>query len=179
MSRFVYSSLGLIFCLSGCAHFDFSDNGKGVVYYDPAPYLFVSTSYSEQEKVCKSTATVIMMPGQKRVIAPVVGVFGSSNLSAKFDKGFITEFGQSGDSKAAETLDSIAGLLPALAGAGLMSAPGSSQRPKPTKTDCPVSAVMYPINNGIPDLSHPIDFAVTQPLPPAKNGDSKQQILDQ
>lgn len=177
MRRSVYFSLGSVFFLSGCAHFDFSDNGKGIVYYDPTPYLFVSTSYSEQDSVCKSTASVIMIPGQKRVITPVAGMFGSSNLSAKFDKGFITEFGQSGDSKAAETLDSISGLLPALAGVGLASTSDSIQRQKPKKADCPASAVMYPINNGVPDLGHPTDFAVTQ-QPPAKSGGSNGQVLD-
>ncbi|MDM2736138.1 hypothetical protein OGY35_12245 [Citrobacter sp. Ct235] len=103
---------------------------------------------------------------------------GISNLSTKFDKGFITEFGQSGDSKAAEKLGSIARLLPALAGAGLASTDGSPQRPKPTKNDCPASAVMYLINNGVPDLSNPTDFAATQPLPSARHGDSMGQVLN-
>lgn len=176
MRRSVYLSLSSLFLLSGCAHFDFGDEGKGVVYYEPKPYLFVSTSYSQQEKECKSTATVIMIPGKKRVITPVSGVFGSSNLSVKFDKGFITELGQSGDSKATETMDSIAGLLPVLGLAATASTTENQQRAKPTQTECIHSAIMYPLEGGEPDFSHPTPFAIV-PASSGNNGNESDKLL--
>ena len=87
----------LVVCLavSGCAHIDFG--GDGLTYYDPKPYLFVSTT-----KECVTTATVVTIPEAKKVMKFVSG-YGSSELSATLSNGMIVSVGQSRHGKVTGT----------------------------------------------------------------------------
>lgn len=129
--------------MSGCASIDFNSNSdKGLTYYEPIPYLFVSTTDK-----CVSSATVITVPGNKKVMKFSSG-YGSSELSAGLTNGMITAVGQKNDSKIPETVTSIA----ALATATLVG-----------PAACEPSAILYPFNEGVPDSANPINFAVNQP----------------
>ena len=137
---FIVSSAAFI---SGCASIDFnSSSDKGLTYYEPKPYLFVSTTDK-----CVSSATVITVPSSKKIMKFSSG-YGSSDLSASLTNGMITAVGQKSDSKISETITSIA----ALATATLDGPPV-----------CKSSAILYPLINGVPDKANPINFSVSQP----------------
>lgn len=142
--------IGLLF-VSGCAHLDFTDftDGKGgVTYYDPKPYLFVSTN-----KDCVTTATVVVLPEKKKTVTFHTG-FGSADLSVGLSNGMFTSVGQKTDTKIPETISAIASL--GTAAGGLMKA-----KPEPGKqVICTPSAKLYPIENGVPDNQKPIEFKV-------------------
>tara|TARA_A100000171_G_scaffold48036_3_gene54924 strand:+ start:2036 stop:2464 length:429 start_codon:yes stop_codon:yes gene_type:complete len=130
--------------LSGCAGVDFNADENGAVYYEPLPYLF----YSVTDK-CISSATVVSLPGKKRHLDFSSG-YGSSSLSAEFSNGLLTKVGQTSDSKIPETLTSIAGLKTA----GVL-AEGATAACKP-------KAVLFPIENGVPNLQKQLDLNVGQ-----------------
>jgi len=142
--------IGLLL-LSGCAHIDFNDftDGKGgATYYDPKPYLFVSTN-----KDCVCTATVIVLPEKKRTVTFHSG-FGTADLSVSLKDGMITSAGQKTDTKIPETIGAITSL--ATAAGGLMKV-----KPEPGKqVICTPSGKLYPIENGVPDNQKPIEFKV-------------------
>ncbi|MGO9138754.1 MAG: hypothetical protein ACLP9S_02685 [Syntrophales bacterium] len=141
--------IGLLF--TGCAHLEFTDftDGKdGVTYYDPKPYLFVSTN-----KDCITTATVIVLPEKKRTVKFKTG-YGTADLSVSLSNGMITSVDQKTDTKIPETITSIASL--GTAAASLMKA-----KPEPGKqVICTPSALLYPIQDGTPDDQKPIKFNV-------------------
>jgi uncharacterized protein YceK len=137
--------LSLIIALSGCASVDFNSGEDGAVYYEPLPYLF----YSVSDK-CISSATVVSLPGKKRHLDFKAG-YGSSNLSAEFSNGLLAKVGQTSDSKIPETLTSIASL--ATAGALGVS---------PTAGGCPQKAVLFPIEDGVPNLKKALDLNLGQ-----------------
>lgn len=127
--------------ISGCAHIDFG--GEGMTYYDPKPYLFVSTT-----KDCVTTATVVVIPEAKKVMKFVPG-YGSSSLSATLANGMIASVGQTTDTKIPETITSIASL-----GTAFKSAAAESGKP----VACTHTATLYPVVSGIPDKKNPISF---------------------
>ena len=121
--------------LTGCAHFDFNDytnNGKGLVYYEPEPYLLLSRSLSA-DGGCTVETAVKMIPGKKKLINPVSGI-GSTDLSMKIDNGFITELGQKGDTKIPETISSLAAFMSAAKGNSFLNT-----------SDCIPSTKLYSI----------------------------------
>lgn len=136
-------SFSLIIALSGCASVDFNSGEEGAVYYEPLPYLF----YSRSDK-CISSATVVSVPGKKRHLDFKAG-YGSSNLSAEFSNGLLSKVGQTSDSKSPETLTSIAGLATAV---GLAVDPGA----------CQPKAVLFPIEDGVPNLKKQLDLNLDQ-----------------
>lgn len=142
MSKYFVVFFSLV--VSGCASIDFDSKEKGLVYFEPKPYLFVSLSDK-----CISSATVVSIPGEKKKLNFTAG-YGSSSLSAEFSNGILTKIGQTSDSKIPETLTSIA----SLATAGILEVG--------TKPVCTPSAILYPIENGVPDPSQSINISVGQ-----------------
>jgi hypothetical protein len=137
---FLLSSLAFL----GCANIDFDSKDKGLTYYEPMPYLFISVTDK-----CISTATVVSIPGPKKKMELHAG-FGSSELSAEFSNGIITKIGQASDSKIPETLTSVA----ALQTAGILAAGGAAQ--------CKPTALLFPIKDGVPDTHAPINISLGQ-----------------
>ena len=144
--------------LSGCAHLDFGDD-KGLTYYDAKPYLFVSTSID-----CVTTATIITMPESRREVKFKYG-YGSADLSVNLSNGMITSVNQKTDTQLPQTITSIAGLGTAAAGAF------KSMAAAPEKPVCKPTAILYPVDNGVPKIDAPISFSVT--LEPAKTSGNK------
>ena len=140
---------GVLLLLSGCAHIDFG--GGGMTYFDPKPYLFVSTT-----KECVSTATVIMLPNDKKVMKFESG-YGSANLTVALSNGMIASVGQNTDTKIPETLSSIAGLGTAAAGIRALAATGK-------QIICTPTAILYPIVSGVPDMNHPLLFPISKQI---------------
>lgn len=136
--------VGLL-AVSGCAHIDFG--GDGMTYYDPKPYLFVSTT-----KECVTTATVVVIPEAKKAMKFVSG-YGSSELSATLSNGMIASVGQKTDAKIPETITSIASLATAAAAFKATAEKGQAGVCTPT-------AKLYPVVSGIPDVDHPLSFNV-------------------
>ena len=145
----VYITIGLLF-LSGCAHLDFTDftDGKGgVTYYDPKPYLLVSTT-----KECVTTAAVVVLPEKKKTVKFKPG-YGSADLSVGLTNGVITSVGQKTDTKIPETIGSIASLGTAI---------GNVMRiqPEGRPVTCTPSAVLYPVEDGVPNLKKFFSFPI-------------------
>lgn len=143
LAAMVFSTLAGFF-LSGCAGLVFNSTEKegALTYWDGAPYLLVTTAAD-----CAATASVIMLPSEKRSVSLRSG-YGSSELSLKLQNGMIAEVGQTVDTKVPETLTGIASLATALkpqSHGGL-----ESKR-------CGTS-VLYPIRNGVPDTRNPVPF---------------------
>jgi hypothetical protein len=141
--------IGLLF-LSGCAHLDFTDftDGKGgVTYYDPKPYLLVSTT-----KECVTTAAVVVLPEKKKTVKFKPG-YGSADLSVGLTNGVITSVGQKTDTKIPETIGSIASLGTAI---------GNVMRiqPEGRPVTCTPSAVLYPVEDGVPNLKKFFSFPI-------------------
>jgi len=85
---------------------------KGVHFFQPTPYLLVTLS-EVGEKVVKLTTQVVWLPNmsQEYVLRPK-GVFGSSNVKAKFENGWmLTELGIERDSKGPELIKETAGAV--------------------------------------------------------------------
>jgi len=118
-----------------------------MTYYDPKPYLFVSTT-----KECVTTATVIAIPGVKNAIK-FESRYGSADLSAALSNGMITSVGQKTDTKIPETISAIASLGTAAAGFKAMAETGK-------QIICAPAATLYPVVSGVPDLDHPLSFPV-------------------
>ena len=129
---------------SGCANVDFKAGENGAVYYEPVPYLF----YSKTDK-CISSASIVSLPGNKRYLDFKSG-YGSSSLSAEFSNGLLIKVGQTSDTKVPETLTSIAGLKGAAV--ALADPPGA----------CAAQALLFPIENGVPNMSKAIDLSLGQ-----------------
>ena len=147
-----------LFLLSGCAHLDFGDD-KGLTYYDPKPYLFVSTT-----KECVTTPTIVVMPENKKEVKLKSG-YGSADLSVNLSNGMITSVGQKTDTKIPETIASIASLGTATGGLmKVMAAPGK-------QVICTPTATLYPVENGAPNTKAPVSFPVLKEI--VDLGDSK------
>jgi hypothetical protein len=129
--------------VAGCAHIDFG--GDGMTYFDPKPYLFVSTT-----KQCVATATVVVVPETKKVMKFVSG-YGSADLSVTLSNGMIATVNQKTDTKIPETISAIASLGTAAAG---FRTPADTGK----QITCPPTAILYPLISGVPDLNNPIPF---------------------
>jgi hypothetical protein len=150
MSKAIKAVCLVVFLLvSGCAHIDFG--GDGMTYFDPKPYLFVSTT-----KECVTTATVVTIPEAKKVMKFVSG-YGSAELSATLSNGMIASVGQKTDTKIPETISAIASLGTATAGFKAKAETGK-------QLICTPAAKLYPILSGVPDLDHPLSFPVSKEI---------------
>jgi hypothetical protein len=151
MNKAIKAVCIVVFLLvSGCAHIDFG--GDGMTYFDPKPYLFVSTT-----KECVTTATVVVVPENKKVMKFVSG-YGSADLSATLSNGMIVTVGQKTDTKIPETINSITSLGTAAASMFREKAATGIQ------VICTPTAKLYPIVSGIPDLDHPLSFKVDKEI---------------
>ncbi|HEY2775029.1 MAG TPA: hypothetical protein VGK20_13360 [Candidatus Binatia bacterium] len=130
--------------LCGCAGIDFDSTGPGLTYYEPRPYLFVTTT-----RECVSTATVISIPDRKKTMKFRSG-YGSSDLSATFSGGMVTAVGQKVDTKIPETITAVSSLATAAGGLGLMEAGKPAPGSKPKAAECTPAARLYAIENGVP-----------------------------
>jgi len=110
---------------------------NALTYYDPKPYLFISTTAD-----CVSTATIISVPETKKGVSFNSG-YGTSDLSITLSGGMIASVGQKTDSKIPETLSSVATLATAVGGLARSAAPQEAA--------CKPSARLYNINNGVVD----------------------------
>lgn len=143
LSRSLY--IGSIILLSGCGHLDFGPD-KGLTYYDPKPYFFVTTT-----KDCVITGTVVSLPETKREVKLVSG-YGSTDLSVNLSNGMITSVGQKTDPSIPATITSLATAVGALT---------KSTKVEPKEpSSCTPSAVLYPIVNGKPHSEDGINFNV-------------------
>ncbi len=85
-----------------------NDQVKGVRFYRPAPYLLVTADAKGELK-----ASLVYLPkiNEEYVIQSKSGL-GSAEAKFKLEGGWnLTEFGQTSDSKTAELVTSLAGLL--------------------------------------------------------------------
>ncbi|MDR3640338.1 MAG: hypothetical protein P4L39_03350 [Humidesulfovibrio sp.] len=130
--------------LSGCARLDFGKD-KGLTYYEAKPYLLVSVS-----KGCVPTASVLMLPAEKKQVRFVSGL-GGADLTVALNNGMITNVGQKTDTVAPAALTSLVGLATALP--PLLKSAREGEE-KPAAVACP-QAVLYPIEDGVPDWSKP------------------------
>ena len=133
-------SITCLLIFSGCAQLEFKDDG--LKYYDPKPYLLVSITVN-----CVTTATMVMIPAQETIVKLKPGI-GSNNLSVSLKDGMISSVGQQTDTKIPETISAIASLRTA-----------GIAHPTPPE-GCIPSAILYPIENGVPNLQKPIRFPV-------------------
>ncbi|GAB6124740.1 hypothetical protein [Humidesulfovibrio idahonensis] len=134
---------------AGCARLDFGED-RGLTYYEAKPFLFVSTN-----KDCVSSATVLMLPAEKRQVRFVSG-YGTSDLSVALSNGMITNVGQKTDAKIPETMTSLAGL--ATASVGVLALTKGVK----AEAGCPVQAHLYPVEGGLPNLQKPIVIPLNQ-----------------
>lgn len=151
MQKITIGSIIFLSLLSGCAHLDFGE--EGLTYYDPKPYLFVTTA-----KDCKYTATVVIVPGTKKTVKFISG-YGTANLSVTLSNGMITNAGQITDTKIPETIGAITGL--ATAAAGMMKAPEMKLPEGIVPKECTPTALLYPIVSGVVEdkpISFPVNF---------------------
>ncbi|HUO45131.1 MAG TPA: hypothetical protein VMT94_09525 [Burkholderiales bacterium] len=140
------SILVIAVMMTGCAHIDF-DGKQGLTYFDPKPYLFISTT-----KDCITTATVVNLPDKKKSMDFESG-YGSAELSATLSNGMVASVGQKTDTKIPETITSVASLATAAAAFKAQAEAGK-------QVICVPSALLYPINDGVPDVDHPLTFPV-------------------
>jgi hypothetical protein len=127
------------------AGLDFGE--AGLSFYEPKPYLFVFVN-----KDCVSTATVISLPGDKKSVMFKSG-YGSADLSIALSNGILTNAGQKTDTKIPETITSIASLGAAMAAL-------SATKKGAKQVICKPSAILYPIENGVPKLDSPAEFPI-------------------
>jgi hypothetical protein len=148
MQRIMISVIGLFLAVTfcGCARIDFGKDG--LTYYDPKPYLLVSTN-----KDCVTTATVVVLPDEKKSLKFIPG-YGSADLSVSLSNGMITAAGQKTDTKIPETISAIADLGKAAGGF-------IASQAKPGKQIiCTPSATLFPIEKGEAIVTKPIKFDV-------------------
>lgn len=132
-TRFV-TAIACTSTASGCAHIDFG--GPGLPYFEPVPHLFVAPAAD-----CTLTATLVMLPGEKRYLKFVNG-YGSAELSVSLGNGgMISSIGQKVDNKVSDTITSLAALQTASA---LSAAARATSAPA-----CPENARLYPILKGL------------------------------
>lgn len=129
------SVVGVCLCvgLTSCAHIDF--DGKGLLYFEPVPYLLVATAAD-----CSRTVNLLMLPGQRKYLRFVNG-YGSADLTATLGNGMISVVGQNVDNKVAETITSLAALRTAIV----------ATRSDVQRESCVPAAALYPVVDGKPD----------------------------
>lgn len=137
--------------LAGCAGLDFGK--QGLAYWEPKPYLFVNV-----DAECKSTATVVTVPGEKKYVHFKPGL-GSADLSLALSNGILTNVGQKTDSKIPETIAAVSSLGTALSGGAKTAGEDN------TSIKCAPTATLYAITDGVPDknstASYPVQLITT------------------
>jgi hypothetical protein len=137
MKRWV-ESFAAVSLLTGCAGLTFGpESTNALTYYDPKPYLFISTSAD-----CVSTVTVISIPEARKGVSFNSG-YGTAELSITLSGGMITAVGQKTDSKIPETLSSVATLATAVGGFARSTASKEGA--------CKPGARLYNIDKGVVD----------------------------
>ncbi len=133
--------------LGACAELRFRDgrDPRGVTFFDPVPAFQVTL-----DKDCKVSASVIAIPGRERSVRPQAG-WGSSALTASFQNGLLTSFGQTSDTQADELGTFAARAL----GAGSFTTPSGH-------SPCP-GVILYPITDGRVDFTRPNFVDLTRP----------------
>lgn len=157
MQRITISVIGFFLAVTvcGCSHIDFGGADGRLTYYDPKPYLLVSITGD-----CVSTATVLVLPDEKKSLKLIPG-YGSAELSVSLSNGMITSVGQKTDTKIPETIGAIAGLATAIGKVGPLGAePGKKPQVKPPT--CTPASTLFPIVNGKPDVTKPINLKIQQ-----------------
>jgi len=131
-----------VLCLSGCSGLEFSEgyNPKGLTYWEPRPYLFVSVT-----KDCVWTATPLSLPGGTKRSVSFHSGYGSAALSVTLTNGMITAVGQTTDTKVPETISAIGSL--AGAAAKVLTAP-TLPAGGPAPNGCKPAAILYEYNDG-------------------------------
>jgi len=129
------------FIVSACASIDFHSQKKGLVYYEPKPYLFISVT-----NTCISSVSVLNLPGAQKRMDFKAG-YGASAFSAEFANGIVTKIGQTSDSKIPETISALAAFKTAA-----LASDGQS--------NCEPSAILVPIKEGVPHMSSAITFPI-------------------
>ncbi len=116
--------------LGGCANVTISpvskdDDGKGVRYWEPWPYLLVSQKIAKDGSALGEAKDIqiIYLPNmcKQRKIEMSAG-FGSAEMEPQLTEGWmLTGLGAKADSKVSDTIGAIASLIPAvfLTGGGL------------------------------------------------------------
>jgi hypothetical protein len=156
MQRIIIRFAGIILTviLCGCAHLEFSDGG--LTYYDGKPYLFVSTT-----KDCISTATVVMVPDQKKMVKFIPG-YGTADLSIGLNNGMIISAGQKTDTQIPQTITAVTGM--ATTAASILKGTREEAPAAQKKNECNPSAKFFPIVNGVPSDKPSNTFEVTEPV---------------
>ena len=167
ISRYIGTIIFLM--LSGCtviSHLDFGEeevNGtdnktkmvkKGLHYYDPVPYLFVSTTPE-----CVSTSSIITLPGKENTVKFMSGILGTAKLTVDLENGMIKSVGQETDTKIPETINALANLGTTVSTFAKKDGPPNNEQT--IKIVCTPTAILYPIINGIPDMNNPITAKVS------------------
>ena len=165
----VYIGMVIFLILSGCtviSHLDFGEEKvigpenktkivkKGLHYYDPVPYLFVSTTPE-----CASTSSIITLPGKENTVKFMSGILGTAKLTVDLENGMIKSVGQETDTKIPETINALANLGTTVSTFTKRDVPPNNE--KTIKIFCTPAAILYPIKDGIPDMSNPITAKVT------------------
>lgn len=151
MQKITIGSILFLSLLPGCAHLDFGQQeGEGLAYYEPTPYLFVTTSPD-----CKCTATVVVVPGTRKTVKFIPG-YGSANLSVTLNNGMIATAGQITDAQVPATITAVSGLTTAAAG---MLKSAREAAPTLAAGECTPTASLYPIVSGVVE-NKPISFPV-------------------
>lgn len=94
--------------LSACAGIDLGE--KGLTYYDPVPYVLITTNPD-----CTKTLSAVTLPGEKRKLDFKNGL-GSADINVTLANGMITQIGQKTDSKILETMAALVPLITAARG---------------------------------------------------------------
>jgi uncharacterized protein YceK len=120
--------------MTGCGSLVFNKEPQAgaLTYFEPAPYLMVSTGPN-----CVTSAQVVALPGQQRSVTLRPGM-GTTELNVSLSNGIITSVGQKTDPKIPETIGAVTGLL-----SGIKSLDVDGK--------CPVDTKLYPITNGVID----------------------------
>lgn len=105
-----------IVAFTACAHIDFDRDLEkdGLTYFEPKPYLAVSTILDVKSGFCSTTASVLVLPGVARKLKLKSGI-GAADLSVTIGNSMVTQVGQKSDTKIPETIDSLANLAGAIA----------------------------------------------------------------
>lgn len=145
-------SIGVLaLSLAGCASLNFSDadDGRGVPFMMPRPYLLLT-----QAADCSFTGQVLAIgdPTNIRYVRPMPG-YGTNSLKAEFENGMLTSFGQDTNVNASDTLSFIGKAL----SLGAFAPAGAAGAPSEEGDTCEPRATLYAVEG--PNEFHPITLA--------------------
>ena len=151
-----------VMLLGGCAGIQFSSGtDHGLTYFDPVPHLFVTRTQDPKTSICTVSATVIMIPGEKKQMKFKWG-YGVSDLTVNLSNGMITSVNQKNDSKIPETINAFAGLAGTALGAAktLQRERAGDGKPPETKQICTPPAALYKLDKGEVTNDEPFTFGI-------------------